>query len=163
MFVGSHTLCLKVKDLAASKRFYEALGLRIIEEIPGTRVVMERGSFNLALMTFLDGNCMNFRGTDVFATHDALRARGLDLLGKPNRYSAQQVNGDADGACWLTFDPDGNAVFFDTNANEAGDAHRRRRVRQILEGAEQDLLDAGASPECLRALRREILDKFAAE
>ena len=161
MYVGSHTLCLQVKDLASARRFYEALGFRLIEDVPGVRVVLERSNLNLALMTFLKGNCLNFRGADVFALHEYLRSEGLELGGKPERYAAKQVSGDADGACWLTFDPDGNAVLFDTNANETTEAGRQRRIRQALESTGQELADLGASAECLSAFRSEILEKFA--
>jgi catechol 2,3-dioxygenase-like lactoylglutathione lyase family enzyme len=43
VYAGSPTLCLPAKDLSASKRFYESLGFRVVEEVPAVRVVLRRG------------------------------------------------------------------------------------------------------------------------
>jgi len=161
MYVGSLTLCLAAKDLGRSRRFYEALGLEVVDEVPGQRVVLRRGSVTLALMPFLDEPWLNFRGADVSATYESLRAQGLDLDGKPERYAREQHGADADGACWSTRDPGGNVVFFDTNRAEEGEAYRQRRVAEALRSAEQDLCDLGASAECLDAFRTQILARFA--
>lgn len=163
MFYGSPTLCLKVEDLAASRRFYEALGFVPFNEVDGRRVVLRRGHFTLALMTFLEANLINFRGADVAAAHRALKAQLPELDGEPERYVPDQSNqADAAGMSWLTRDPDGNTVFFDTNENEQGAAYKQKETSQILRNTEQALLDAGASKECLAAFRGEVLRKFAA-
>jgi catechol 2,3-dioxygenase-like lactoylglutathione lyase family enzyme len=159
MYVGSPTLCLRARDLEASRRFYEVLGMEVVDEVPGTRLVLRRGTFRLALMTFLDENWLNFRGADVFAVHAFLREQGLELEGAPERYSREQRGADADGACWSTRDPDGNVVFFDTNRGEEGGDLAQRRLAQLLRDTEQELSDLGAE-ECLGAFRREILAKF---
>ncbi len=80
--------------------------------------MLGQGSFTIAPTTFLEEHWMNFRGADVLAVYDELRARG---------------HADADGTCWLTRDPNGNAV-----------------------------VDVGARPECLRAFRTEMIAKFGA-
>jgi len=161
MYFGTPTLCLRATDLAASRRFYEALGMEVLEDVPGLRVVLRRGSFNVALMTFLEGNCLNLRGADVFAAHAHLKARGLDVEGEPERYARAQHLADADGECWSTRDPDGNVILFDTNELEKSAAFERERLTRLLENTEQELLDVGAPAECLRAFREEILSKYA--
>jgi catechol 2,3-dioxygenase-like lactoylglutathione lyase family enzyme len=160
MYAGSLTLCLRASDLEASKRFYEALGLETFDEVPGVRVVLRRGNVCVALMPFLEENWLNFRGADVFAVHGALRAQGLDLPGRPERYTGARHGADADGACWSTRDPAGNVVFFDTNRNEEGPDYARRRLAQLLRNTEQELVDAGASAECLEAFRTHVLAKY---
>jgi catechol 2,3-dioxygenase-like lactoylglutathione lyase family enzyme len=160
MHVGSPTLCLRARRLDASRRFYEALGMEVVDEVPGVRVVLRRGTFSLALMTFLDENWLNFRGADVFAVHAFLRDRGLGLEGAPERYSREQHGADAAGACWSTRDPEGNVIFFDTNETETGERAARERLAQLLRHTEQELSELGAD-ECLGAFRREIFAKFA--
>ena len=161
MYVGSPSQCLRTKDLEASRRFYEALGMEVVNEVPGLRVVLRNGNFSVALMNFLDENCLNFRGADVFAVHDYLKEKIADLEGKPERYKREQYDADADGECWFTRDPDGNVIFFDTNRNEQGEEFEQRRLTELLRNTEQELLNIGASAECLQAFRAEILAKFA--
>lgn len=158
MDIGALTLCLPAKDLDASRRFYEALGMQVVEEVPGTRVVLQRGHLNLALMPFLDEPWLNFRGADVLALHAALRD-DPGIAGVPERYARAQNGADADGVCWSLRDPAGNVVFFDTNRNEEGDDARRRRLARLLESTEQELIELGAS-DCLRAFREEVLARL---
>jgi catechol 2,3-dioxygenase-like lactoylglutathione lyase family enzyme len=84
MYVGHPTFCLKVSDPAASRRFYEALGLEVIEH-SDTNLVLRRGHFTLALMTFSPKDCLNFRRVDPFAIQAHLQAQGLALAGERQR------------------------------------------------------------------------------
>jgi catechol 2,3-dioxygenase-like lactoylglutathione lyase family enzyme len=152
---------LKAKDLDASRRFYEALGMNVVIEVPDKLTVLARGSFTISLMSFLDENLLNFRGEDAFSIHEAVRQAGVTAVGEPERYAKEQYDADADGACWETRDPDGNIVLIDTNENETGAEASRGRLNQALRSAEQDLADAGASAECLAAYRSQILSPFS--
>ena len=163
MYVGYPTLCLPATDLAASTLFYEALGLEEFQRVPDIRVVLRRGTLRLALMPFLSEPWLNFRGADVFALHEHLRAGGLALEGQPQRYERGRYQSDADGESWLTRDPAGHAVLFDTNRDEDAPERQPRRVAELLRSTEQELIDAGASAECLSAFRAELLAKFAAD
>ncbi len=161
---GWASLCLRVADLEASKRFYTHLGMQVIEEYAGEggkRAVLQCGSFNLALMTFLDANLINFRGGDVFAIHEHMKAAFPDLDGEPERYTAEQYGATAPGECWSTRDPDGNEIFFDTNETETGDGYIQSRTIDILRNAATELEALGADPEVLESLRTEVLEKFA--
>jgi len=151
---GWPSLCLRCTDLEAGKRFYEAIGLRTIEVIPEKRVVMGYGAFRLALMTFLEEDCINVRGGDVFAAHDTLRAACPGIEGEPERYTPAKYDADADGTCWYTHDPDGHGVFFDTNENEIGPDHVRRRTRDVLDGAIEELSAIGADTAVVAGLER---------
>jgi catechol 2,3-dioxygenase-like lactoylglutathione lyase family enzyme len=162
MYFGSPTLCLGAKDLAASRRFYESLGMEVVEEVSGVRVVLRRGHLSLALFTFLKEAWLNFRGADVFVAFDALAQAHPGLEGAPRHYARGQDGAEADGACWLTRDPGGNAIFFDTNANEQGAEFQRRQLSRLLKDTEQALVDVGASAECLGAFRNEVLARYAA-
>ena len=163
MYAGRPHLCLKSKHMDASRRFYEALGFSVVDEVGGLRIVLERGSFNLALMSFLDEDSLNLRGADAFAIRDHLRQQGISAEGEPERYVKEKYNADADGACWLTRDPDGHSVIFDTNQTEQGPEAMRQRIDRVLRNAEQDLIDAGANAECLEAYRVNVLVPFTSE
>ena len=160
MYVGRPTLCLKVSNLAESKRFYQALGFEVFDESE-LRVALRRGGFSLALMTFLDQDVLNFRGEDAFEIQKQLERRGVKLPGQPERYRKAQLDADADGSCWSTVDPDGHVILFDTNENEIGPAAKQRQLSQLLKNTEQDLVDLGADDECLAAFREHVSSKFA--
>ena len=160
MYSGRPYLCLKSKNLDESRRFYEALGLGVVEQAPGKRIVLERGSFRVMLMSFLDEDLLNLRGADVFAIHDHLDHEGISAPGEPEQYSKEKFDATADGVCWATRDPDGHAIFFDTNKDEEGEGAARECVDRALRNAERDLIDAGAGEECLEAYRQDILKRF---
>ena len=163
MFHGWMSICLKVTDMSAAVRFYRALGMEVIEAFEAEggdgRVVLRNGPFRLALMNFLEENCIHVRCADVRAVHAAARAALPALLGEPRAYSAAEVSATADGVCWMTRDPDGNAVFFDTNETETGETGRKQLTAQILHDAERLLEAAGADSACRRALR-EVIDRY---
>ncbi len=161
MYAGRPHICLKSRDLDASRRFYEALGLAVSEEVPGKRITLERGNFTITLMTFLDEDLLNFRGADAFAIHDHLEREGISAPGEAERYQKEEFDADADGVCWLTRDPDGHAILFDTNKDEEGKRAALESVDRALCNAEQDLIDAGASDTCLEAYRQKILTPFS--
>ncbi len=149
--IGVHTLCLSVQDLAASRAFYEALGLEVYIDEP-EHVNLNTGTTNVSLMKFLDGNCLNFRGGDVKAIHAWLKARFPELEGEPQTY--EDSPGGA-GACWMTRDPDGNAVFFDTAATDS----RRHRVERLLAGVQRELDALDVTSTQFAAFRDELLER----
>ncbi len=164
MFYGWTSICLKATDMAASARFYRALGMEVVEEFEAAngdgRIVLRNGPFRLALMNFLKENCIHVRCADVQEVHAAARAALPAVSGEPRSYRAADVSATADGVSWMTRDPDGNAVFFDTNDTETGDAGQARLTAQILRDAERLLEAAGADAACRRALR-EVIDRYA--
>lgn len=157
MYWGWTSLCLPTRDLERSKQFYEAIGMKIVEEVPEVRVVLRNGPFRLALMPFLDAPLLNVRGADVAAAHAAANDRQPDSDGSVELYEADDANkADAGGTCWLTHDPSGHAILFDTNRREEGAGFRRERTRQVLIDAEEELSAIGASPDLLASLRALI-------
>lgn len=152
------TPCLRVSDLVASTRFYEALGMTVIDELEGQRVVLKNGHFRLALMSFLEENCLNFRGADVFAVHEHMLERVPGLEGRPEARGAEHENGE--GESWGIRDPDGNVVFFDTNSTERSAGFRESRIAEILHDTSRQLEVYGASEECLRDFRDHVLARY---
>jgi hypothetical protein len=79
----------------------------------GKRVILRSGGFHLGLFVGIESNCVNFRGANVFAVHDTLKERFPSLVGEPESYRPNEVNGaDAAGTSWLTRDPDENEIVF---------------------------------------------------
>lgn len=159
MDAGQLTLCLKCSDLAQARRFYEALGFEVLESREDS-LVLKKGPTRLALMTFLPENCLNFRGADPFALHEALAAAGLDVAGEPERYAAQRYDASGDGCCWMTTDPDGNGVLIDTTDAEASAQGRRQRLQALLEDTARELASLDAPAECQRAFAQAVLEPF---
>jgi len=159
MYVGQATLCLTVKDLEESLRFYEALGLKQVDNIgaAGVSALVHRGNFSIFLMTF-GQDSLNFRGADAFDVHENLQGKGLELEGEPERYTNSDKGGE-DGTSWMTYDPDGHGIFFNTHLSETTPDHKQAMVNGLLHNTEKDLVDLGASEECLRAFR-ELLARF---
>lgn len=146
MYAGTVSVCLRVEDLQASVQFYEALGF---SEVPGgmdgQSAVMHRGSARLFLMNF-GVDSLNFRGADAFEVRAHLERSGVAAPGMAERQ-------DDGGTQWLTEDPDGHVLFFNTHAREMTAAHRQGEVARILAAAVQDLSDVGADSDCIEALR----------
>lgn len=164
MYFGWPSLCLDVKDLDRATHFYQAIGMQLLPEAsePGLRTVLRTGGFRLGLFAGIGGNCINFRGADVVAAHASLLEAFPTLVGQPATYVPSETHrADGPGTSWLTADPDGNGIFFDTlEGVEEGESFKRARVREILADAAQELESLGAS-ECLEVLRREVMDRFA--
>ena len=153
---GTASLCLRAHDLERAKGFYTHLGLRVIEEVPGQRVVLQHGSFNLALMSFLDANVINFRGGDAFAIQAHMKRDFPDMEGEAEHYTAEQYDATADGAAWATRDPEGNEILFDTHAQEQGPSYVRQRSGEILAAALSELEALGVDTPFVDTLRSEI-------
>lgn len=158
MFPGQLTLCLKASKerLEEMRRFYEALGMRVHIDRP-SYVVLDNGDVSIALMTWLEEDCLNFRGADVSEIYRrACQRPGLSFEGQPQRYG----DGPAAGECWNTHDPDGNCLFFDTNEQERGEAGRALALQRVLDAAAKQLVNVSAPAECRETYRTQVLERF---
>lgn len=159
MFPGLVTLCLNTHNLPEMRRFYEALGLQVHIDQP-TNVLLNNGNVDIGLMTFLEAPCLNFRGADPFAMHKSMKDQCPTLEGTPAQYEKAQYAADADGASWMTYDPDGNGIFFDTNTLETGAGGAAFALQRVLDGAAKELANVGASDACRTAFRQEVQHRF---
>ena len=119
MNLGNFSISLAVKDLQASKAFYEKFGFRqffgdgkgwlIMKN--GTHVIgLFQGMFDRNIMTFnpgWDGSAQTLdEFTDVRELQRQLRMRGVKL--------AKEADESTTGpASFLIVDPDGNPILFD--------------------------------------------------
>jgi len=119
MDLGLYSTSLAVKDLAASRAFYEKLGFRVTagdEEhyvimVNGQTVIgLFEGMFEKNILTFnpgltIDGGHLD-DFTDVREIQATLRERGIELI--------ETADESTTGAAHVTMvDPDGNPILID--------------------------------------------------
>lgn len=184
--LGWPTLCLAVKDLAASQAFCAELGFRKVGGDPSHGyVVLAAGPVELSLMGFLTADMLNLRGGDVAANAGRLEAAGLRTFHIPGHDPSAQTKVDGPRAfnpegwpdSWLTGpdgsrlptegsgdflveDPDGNRVYFDTVPAER--ARHRAGGRFAAEGTDGSWAE-GAPVLGLLRLQRRCQDAAAGE
>jgi lactoylglutathione lyase len=120
MELGAFSISLAVKDIKASKAFYEKLGFKefagdasqnwlILKNGPHAIGIFQ-GMFEKNILTFnpgWDSNASKLdRFTDVRDLQRELKARGVQLTTEAGETSRGP-------ASFTTFDPDGNPILFD--------------------------------------------------
>ncbi|MCE2543702.1 MAG: VOC family protein [Acidobacteria bacterium] len=120
MDLGNFSISLAVKDLAASRAFYEKLGLQVaggeasqgwlIMKGPGYAVGLFQGMFDKNVLTFNPGWDAEARSLDKFMDvrdiQRRLRDAGVELVREAN----EETSGPA--SC-VVVDPDGNPILID--------------------------------------------------
>ena len=119
MQIGAFSTSLAVKDLAASRAFYEALGFVQLGGDPDQGyLIMKNGDALIGLFQgMFEGNMLTFNPgwdqnaqqvnpfDDVRAIKDAVASAG---------YPVEAEQGDASGpGSFITRDPDGNVILID--------------------------------------------------
>ena len=120
MDLGLFSISLAVKDLAASKSFYEKLGFEatggdveqnyLILRNGSTVVGLFHGMFEKNILTFNPGITIEGKTlesfTDVREIQRVLEDRGAELI--------ERADPDSEGPAHITFeDPDGNPILID--------------------------------------------------
>lgn len=120
MQLGAFSISLTVKDLAASKAFYEKLGFSDLGGVPDqnwvilkngdTVIGLFQGMFERNMLTFNPGWAQDATNldefTDVRDLQKALRAQGVEFL--------QEADEEGEGpASFVIADPDGNPILVD--------------------------------------------------
>jgi catechol 2,3-dioxygenase-like lactoylglutathione lyase family enzyme len=118
--LGNFSVSLAVKDLGASRAFYEKLGFEVrggnpargwlILQNGGATIGLHQGAFQRNLLTFnpgWDSACNRLADfTDVRDLQRGLRAQGIE----PATAADESSTGPAS---FVVIDPDGNPVLFD--------------------------------------------------
>lgn len=109
MHLGTFSISLAVKDLAASRAFYAQLGFEVIDGNEAHNwLMLQNGSAKIGLFQgMFEQNIITFNPPDVLAIQDVLKAKGqaIALEADPNHPQG-----------WLAMsltDPDGNQVLLD--------------------------------------------------
>jgi len=121
MKLGWCDVCLNVKDLEASRKFYETLGLEVVEgDAKRKYYILKNESVRVGLYKeAFEGFMLNFRGGDVLANSATLKERGLEFYSGP-------TEGEEGGASATILDPDGNMIFLDTHPDELEPEYQRK-------------------------------------
>lgn len=111
MNLGTHSISLTVKDIQASKEFYEKLGFEADTRwgsVAQKWLIMINGDAKIGLFQdMFPKNILTFNPTDARSIYKELKAQGVEI--------AQAANMDKEsGACHFSLmDPDGNPVLID--------------------------------------------------
>ncbi|MCH2067100.1 VOC family protein [Shimia sp.] len=120
MDLGAFSVSLAVKDLAASKAFYEKLGFKMMGGQPtenwcilknGDHIIgLFQGMFEDNILTFNPGWDQSAQNTDSFTDvrdmQKQLKAEGLELMSEADEASEGP-------ASLMLQDPDGNTILID--------------------------------------------------
>lgn len=120
MELGAFSISLSVKDLQASRRFYETLGFTsfagdpaqnwLIMKSGDTVIGLFQGMFEKNLMTFNPGWDQNAQPlatfTDVRQLQRRLKAEGI-------QFATEADESTAGPASFVVVDPDGNPILVD--------------------------------------------------
>ena len=120
MKVGKFSVSLNVKDIRASREFYEKLGFGVVMGEEGQNwlilsndqatIGLFQGMFDSTILTFNPGWDSNAQPVDDFTDIRELQAQ---LKGQGVTFDAEA---EADGqgpASFMIKDPDGNTILFD--------------------------------------------------
>ena len=120
MELGAFSISLTVKDIKASKAFYEKLGFNVFGgDISQNWLILKNGDhviglfqgmFEANILTFnpgWDSNAQNLDTfTDVRELQRQLKAQGVELMSEAD----ENTTGPA---CFMVMDPDGNPILVD--------------------------------------------------
>ena len=120
MELGAFSISLAVKDIEASKAFYEKLGFKVVMgDISQNWLILRNGEHTIGLfqgmferntLTFNPGWDRNAQKLDTFTDvrelQNQLKAQGVELL--------TEADGSTTGpASFIVMDPDGNPILVD--------------------------------------------------
>jgi len=120
MVLGNFSVSLAVKDLAASRSFYEKLGFVVFGGDPGRNwLILQNGTVTIGLFQgMFDRNLLTFNPgwdstgnaltdfTDVRELQRRLRSAGIE----PSTAADESSTGPTS---FMIVDPDGNPILFD--------------------------------------------------
>lgn len=120
MELGNFSVSLAVKDIEASRLFYEKLGFTVFAGDQSQNwLIMKNGGHNIGLFQgMFDKNILTFNPgwgsdaqplgefTDVRELQRRLKESGVELISEADE-------GSTGPASFMTVDPDGNTILFD--------------------------------------------------
>jgi len=112
MELGQFSISLTVKDIAASRAFYEKLTFKVIDgkQADGW-LILKSGHTVIGLFQgMFEKNLLTFNPKDVRAIQAHLKAQGVTLI--------EQAD-EGEGPAHITMvDPDGNPIMFDQHPTD---------------------------------------------
>lgn len=108
MNLGTFSVSLAVKDLKASRKFYELLGFSVFDGAEEQNwLMLSNGNTKIGLFQgMFEGNLLTFNPPDVRSIQKVLKANNVPLV--------QEADETTTGAAHISFaDPDGNVILID--------------------------------------------------
>jgi catechol 2,3-dioxygenase-like lactoylglutathione lyase family enzyme len=108
MDLGTFSVSLSVKDIVASRKFYETLGFSAIDgDMEQGWIILKNGDAKIGLFQgMFEGNILTFNPSDARGIQKTLKAAGVPLI--------VEADETATGPTHLTLtDVDGNAILID--------------------------------------------------
>lgn len=107
MDLGGFSISLAVKDLKASREFYQKLGFEVIGGDGEHWQILKSESAKIGLFQgMFDKNILTWNTTDVRSIQKKLREEGIELI--------ETADESTTGPAHMTLeDPDGNPILFD--------------------------------------------------
>lgn len=108
MNLGAFSVSLAVKDIAPSRRFYEALGFTKLDGDESQRwLILKNGDAKIGLFQgMFENNILTFHPSDVRAIQKEIKSQGIALQ--------LEADESTEGPAHATLlDPDGNAILLD--------------------------------------------------
>lgn len=107
MDLGTFSVSLAVKDLKASRAFYEKLGFSVLDgKEEQNWLILHNGGAKIGLFQgMFNENILTFNPTDARAVERTLDERGIALV--------KRTEGESGPAHLVLKDPDGNTILID--------------------------------------------------
>ena len=120
MELGAFSISLAVKDIKASKAFYEKLGFKVfVGDISQNWLILKNGEHAIGLFQgMFEGNTLTFNPgwdsnaqkldvfTDVRELQNQLKAQGVELVSEADESTTGPTS-------FMVMDPDGNPILVD--------------------------------------------------
>lgn len=120
MKLGAFSVSLNVKDLNASREFYEALGFHVFAgKMERNYLIMKNGDSMIGLFQgMFTGNILTFNpgwdaDANILEAFDDVRAIQRDLKAKGITLNQEADESTTGPASIVLIDPDGNAILID--------------------------------------------------
>jgi len=112
MDLGKFSLSLSVKDIAASRAFYEKLSFKVVDgkQSDGWLILQSGNTYIGLFQDKFEKNLLTFNPKDVRSIEAQLKEEGIDLI--------EESKGDEGPAYITLIDPDGNPILFDQHADD---------------------------------------------
>lgn len=120
MKLGAFSVSLAVKDIKASKEFYENLGFSVFAgEIERNYLIMKNQSTLIGLFQgMFENNILTFnpgwdQDANTLEDYDDVRKIQKHLKSKNAAFASEIEAADSGPASFVVLDPDGNAILID--------------------------------------------------
>jgi len=128
MRLGNFSVSLNVKDIAASRAFYEKLGFQVVAGNPAKYLILQNDASTIGLFHgMFDKNILTYnpgwdRSTNTLPDFDDVRDIQRTLVSRGLKLATTADESTTGPASITLFDPDGNQITIDQHVARPGTA-----------------------------------------